>query len=401
MPKVEKKTIGFILGYKNLLMFLIISALGLTIRLKLIAFQSYDFIHFLSPWYDQIKSLGGLKALKFQVGNYGITYQFLIALFTYLPGKSIFWYKVLSIFFDYVLAITGAEIYKKISGVKENFRPLIVYAIILFTPVVILNSSVWGQCDSIYVSFICLSLLSMLHNKNRLSFVFLGIAFAFKLQAVFVLPVYLLVYLKNRNFSILNFLWSLVSFYCCNLPGALMRHSLTAPFKPFVEQAATYQSIINLHYPNLSGLIHNNLPVNRSLSNILCSFLMLLTMGIIIIGAFYLISRDTSKFSSQELILFSIWIIWTCVIFLPAMHERYGYAAEVLLIIVSAVFPVYWINTIVLITTTFIMYSYFLFSAPMNITILSFIMIINYFVYTFMTFSKGYLSLRTWNSELN
>lgn len=393
MLNIEKKSVDFLLERKKVLMFLLISILALVIRIKLLSFRSYDFIHFLKPWYDYINHMGRLKALGMQVGNYGITYQFLIALFTYLPGKSIFWYKGLSIFFDYVLAITGAKIYEKMTNNKDEIKSLIVYSIILFSPNVVLNSSVWGQCDSIYVSFICLSLLSMLYNKNWLSFVFLGIAFAFKLQAIFILPFYLLVYLKNKNFSILNALWGLASFYVCNLPGVIMRRSLIAPFEPFIDQASGYQSRINLHYPNLSGLLYSSLPVGVGLSNILESFFVFLTIGVIVIGSFYLIFRNNNKFSKQEILLFSIWIMWTCVMFLPAMHERYGYAVEILLIVVSMAFPTYWFNTVILIITTFIMYSYFLFSAPMNMPILSFIAIVNYFLYTMVTFS-GLYSLR-------
>lgn len=290
MSKVERKAIDFVTERKNLLMFLIISIFGLVIRVKLISFRSFDFSAFLSPWYYQIRNMGGLKALRTQVGNYGILYQFLIALFTYLPGKSIFWYKALSIFFDYILAISGAKICERISNDKGKLKPLLVYSVILFSPTVIFNSCAWGQCDSIYVSFICLSLLSMLYNKNRLSFILLGIAFAFKLQTIFILPFYLLAYLKNKDFSICDIMLSFVSFYCCGLPGVIMRHDLLAPFKPFLEQTNTYNRIINLCYPNFSGLLYHGLPTDIGAYKILSSFFIFLTIGVIVIGSFYLMS---------------------------------------------------------------------------------------------------------------
>lgn len=103
--------------------------------------------------------------------------------------------------------------------------------------------------------------------------------------------------------------------------------------------------------------------------------------------------RKDVKFSEQEFILFAIWIAWTCVMFLPSMHDRYGYVVEILLIVVSVIYPIFWLNTIILVMTTFMMYLQFLFSTPVNIATLSFIAVINYSVYTMISFSSIYLFL--------
>lgn len=63
----------------------------------------------------------------------------------------------------------------------------------------ILNLSVWGQCDSIYVTFVIWTIYFLYKEKYRKAFIFLGIAFAFKLQAVFIMPIVFYMYFTKKN----------------------------------------------------------------------------------------------------------------------------------------------------------------------------------------------------------
>lgn len=62
----------------------------------------------------------------------------------------------------------------------------------------------------------------------------------------------------------------------------------------------------------------------------------LFTAFIIASGFYYYLTRKAH--SDKNLIALSIWCIWTCVMFLPAMHERYGLTMEVLLILYVLLF---------------------------------------------------------------
>lgn len=186
----EKKIIDFLESRKMFILVILVTIMGLTIRISLFNFQSNDYINFLHPWYIEIQNLGGFGALKKQVGNYGITYQFLIAMFTYLPGKGLYWYKGLSVFFDFILAYVGGELAKRISINNKDYVFTFTYSLLLVVPITFFDSSLWGQCDSIYTSFILLSLLELSKKNNISSFVFLGIAMAFKFQTIFILPLF-------------------------------------------------------------------------------------------------------------------------------------------------------------------------------------------------------------------
>ena len=62
----------------------------------------------------------------------------------------------------------------------------------------VLNSAVWGQCDSIYVSLALLALYWGMSGKPALGMAAMACSFAFKLQAVFIMPVFVLLLIAKR-----------------------------------------------------------------------------------------------------------------------------------------------------------------------------------------------------------
>ena len=90
------------------------------------------------------------------------------------------------------------------------------YAVVLFLPVVFLNSAVWAQCDSIYTSFCVMSFYFLLRGRGRLSMALYGVAFSFKLQAVFFAPAAVVFFLKGRlKFS--DLLFFVLAYFLCAL----------------------------------------------------------------------------------------------------------------------------------------------------------------------------------------
>ena len=387
----ERRFIDAILKYKAIIFFILISIIALVVRGYLFSFQSSDLKMFLLPWYNEISDLGGLKALSRQIGNYGITYQFLIALFTYLPVNPIFMYKALSVLFDYILALVGALLVNRLCSSQSKSLFLISYASILFIPTVIINSGLWGQCDSIYCSFILLSLLKLIQEKKFSPFIFLGVAFAFKFQTIFILPAFILVYLKNKKFSILSFGIAFLSFYICCLPGIIMGRSWRAPILIYLNQIG--ETRINLSYPNFSGII-NELN-SSSIYNymLLRNFLIFLTLGVLVIGSYYLFIRF-NEWTKDQIVIYSLWISWTCVMFLPSMHERYGYLIDVMLVIVAFKYPLFSFNAIGSILGSWCVYILVLFGINLSIPLLSFAAVINYSMFSVIVYLNLYSKIQ-------
>ena len=62
--------------------------------------------------FETIKNGGGLTALNEQVGDYGLLYQTIIALFTYVDANPVYLYKSFSVIFDFLLALSIASTFK-------------------------------------------------------------------------------------------------------------------------------------------------------------------------------------------------------------------------------------------------------------------------------------------------
>lgn len=77
----------------------------------------------------------------------------------------------------------------------------------------------------------------------------MGVSFAFKLQAVFVLPLFLFVYFTERKFSAARFLLVPCTMVILSSPIVLWGRSLTEVVKIYFDQTGTYQAM-SVSYPS-------------------------------------------------------------------------------------------------------------------------------------------------------
>lgn len=295
-------------------------------RITGLPFHSGDMDFFLIKWFNEINNLG-YEALKTQVGDYNIPYQFIIFILTKFHSAAILSYKFVSIFFDYSSAITAGLISVLLNknSQKKYVHFVASYSFVLFSPLVIFNSSFWGQADSIYSFFAITSLYFILKNKTLVSFIFLGIAFAFKLQTIFLLPIFVLIYLIKKNYSIIYFGIIPIMMYILSIPSLLAGRSILSPFTIYLNQTSSYKSM-SMDTPNFWSLFSLN---DYSHLHVLAT---LISLGIISLGLGY-IWITNSDISNEIILALAIWCIWTCVMFMPSMHERYNYIAEILVMV--------------------------------------------------------------------
>ena len=328
MIKAEKKFVAWVEKYSAFIFIAVISVLGLAARISAFNFHTADSDCFLLPWFEQIKANGGLAALGEQVGNYNIPYQILIGLLTYIDLEPLWLYKAVSCVFDFVLAAAAAMLAQTLCGSRSALLPCSVYTATLFLPGVILNSAVWAQCDSIYSSFVLLSLLFLFKKKNVPAFIFLGFAIAFKLQAVFILPFFILFYFSAQSFSLLHFIISAVSGYALCLPAFFFGRSPIDPLKIYFSQTNTYRYMY-MKFPSIWALIGDNYDYMSAIA-------VLTAFAVLGIGLMYVIKKKPRLCEPQNFISAACWCVWTCLLFLPAMHERYAYLLDILLLAAAA-----------------------------------------------------------------
>ena len=321
---------------KNIILIFLgaITLLGIAIHLCGIDFQSDDYVSFLFPWWVEIEE-SGLWGLATQIGNYNIPYQIITYLLTLTPLGPLYSYKALSIFFDLVLAVSAALLVYSFDSKKSHLKPVFTYALVFCSMTVVLNSAFWAQCDSIYVSFILLSIYFLKKEKNIPSFVMLGIAFAFKLQAVFIFPVFLFYYVCTRKTSILHFLIiPAVDFVMC-LPAIILGRNPLDIITIYAEQT-DYGKLIQMNCPNIYAFIcDGNDMYNYFLFKTLSIVLTITVLGA---GLCMLIYKRTDLTDKQNFMLASIWTVFTCIMFLSSMHERYAYLLDILTIIYAVVY---------------------------------------------------------------
>ena len=121
MFKIERKIVEFVERNVNILFMLAITGLAIVVR-----YAGRDFVSGYMTWFQKIADNGGIHSLKDQVGDYNILYQTIVAIFTYIGDKSIYYYKILSIFFDFCMAISAAIFACELSKKEKNDKVFFV-----------------------------------------------------------------------------------------------------------------------------------------------------------------------------------------------------------------------------------------------------------------------------------
>ena len=370
MNYIEKNILDYLFKWRYYIFLIIITTLAIIIRGLFFSVESGDYVCFLSVWFDTLKQNGGLAGIKTPIGDYNVPYLTILACLTYLPISSLVSIKLVSIIFDFFGAITAALIVKKLTSTSNysNLLAVITYSIIIFLPTVILNGAAWGQCDFIYTSFILLSLYLLLNKKHFWSLFVYGIAFSFKLQAIFILPLFIIIYLVNKDFSILNFLLIPVANLILSLPALLLGYPLKNLLLVYINQTDTYHNL-TMNFPNIYNLMHNYYDLLK-----LPGIIFTLT----VVGTFTMIVWSTKKrISNKDLITYSLWLVLTITFFLPGMHDRYLFVADILSVIYVIINRKNFYLPIFINFTSFSTYIIFLFGMPSsNITLLTYVYLI-------------------------
>lgn len=331
MSQTEKKILNRVDRFLPLIVLLFFTVIGFYARFQLLDIKSSDMSCFLLPWYNTIKTSG----IKSQVGDYNLLYQFIIFIMAKIPLDPVYLYKLLSIIFDYILAAGSALVIWHLSDRKALWPAIITYCAVLLSPIVILNSAAWGQCDSIYCCFIILTITALLKEKYPLAMVFCGLAFSFKLQAIFILPVLLFIYYTGRKFSILNFLIIPLTMVASGIPSMFCGRNPFDTFAVYANQTNTYLNM-TMNYPSVWVFLTQT--SNPEQYGYMHTVAIIITLAVLSILYIALINKKIVP-EGKNVIFTAFITVFTCIIFLPAMHERYSYLYEVLAIILAVIKP--------------------------------------------------------------
>lgn len=363
MLMVERKIVDFIERHWLVLSFIAITILALMARYAVRNTVSLDYIHFLEPWYNTLKANGGLSALANFPGDYNAPYMTILALMTYTPLSPIIAIKLISIAFDFALAISAVLLVRQIKGKEARLLSLMTYAAVLFLPTVLMNGAGWGQCDSIYATFAVLAILFLLKEKYVKSFILLGVAIAFKLQAVFILPVFVILYFCKKKFSVLHFLIIPATDFVLCLPAIMEGWPIKKVLTTYIHQTQTYSDTLVSGFPNIFAIMSGDPSLWSK-----CGIVM--TMAILCIILIASIRRKVN-WDAEKVLGLSILVLVAVTFFLPYMHERYLFVGEILMLVYFIIYRKNWLLTLTVLITPIITYSIFLFGLNWDLKVIS------------------------------
>lgn len=364
------------------LAYVVVGLVAVGVRWAFVDFQSGDLVTFVARWWTYIDQHGHLAALADgSFSNYNTPYLVLLAVATYLPVRAIAAIKAISIAFDVLLAVTSSRLVAAVRP-RSRWLPFVTFAAVSLLPTVVMNSGVWAQCDSIYATFCLASLVALVRGRPWAASAWFGVAFAFKLQAIFLLPAIVGIVLVNR--LRLRALAAIpVTFLACLVPALVAGRSLLSQLAVYPGQISDPSGVggtdgnggpgrpapgsgapgggtpggpgtlgprpegsggLPAGVPNggqaaQSTTLTHNAPTPYawlpSASIWLFVGLAVTALVIVAFGVWLLLRKK--QLSPGEIVLVAATSALLIPLLLPNMHERYFYLAEVLLVIACMV----------------------------------------------------------------
>lgn len=298
------------------------------IRWKLMPIESADYFGFLEDWMQAIRQNGGYRSLGMQISNYTSPYMYLMTLISYISTNDLYALKLISVFFDYMGAIA---VFLILYHMTANLRKSILgMAAILLAPTVFLDSAYWCQCDMIYSSFILFSFYFFLKDNSKKSMIFFAISFTFKLQSLFLMPFFLIMWLKRRTIQLRHLLFIPVIYAVSAVPAWMLGRSFKELMLIYFSQSSTYPWG-TLEYPNIYALIGEAMPDMRHAAEVsgAGTFMTIILLGCL---AYYLYTKNI-KLTNELMVTLALFTVAVIVYTLPHMHDRYGFLIDLFAVI--------------------------------------------------------------------
>ena len=304
---------------------LLLTAAAFTLRALAFDYETLDYQNFLHPWCEFFRANGGWRALARPVGNYNIPYLYFLALFSYLPLRDLYLIKLLSVFFDVLLAWGCAMLLGRVTGSRA--RRLACYFTVLFLPTVLLNGALWGQCDGVYVALAVISVWLALEGKPVGSVLCMTLSFGFKLQAVFVMPIFA-VFLMQGKLRWKHLLLFPAAYVLLVLPAVLLGRPFLDTLTLYFSQTGSIGSGLNYNSPSVFAIfwqITEKEPAST----------------IAILAAVAWVNRE--RLGDRAVIALALLFAIGIPFLLPHMHDRYFYAADILSVVLAYAMPPLWL----------------------------------------------------------
>lgn len=313
----------------SLLVVAVIAVVALAARFSFLDHRSEDYVDFYRRWYLFIQDNGGYGALRHQFSNYNVPYLYLLATTVWWKIPPLAAVKLIAIAFDVLL---GWYVYR-ITGLRypTGWQAPAAAVVVVLLPTVVLNSSMWGQCDSGYAALAAGGLYHLLRRRSWTACALLGAALAFKLQAVFLFPVLLPAVLRGR--LPWRCLLAVPGVYLLfDVPALLIGARPGELLTVYLDQASMLHGKFIVTAPNAFQYVGDAAPqAVQTLGTVLA--------GVLVLGLGGAAALRRTELTDREVVLAATVSVLLVPFLLPNMHERYFYLADVLTVVAAFWLP--------------------------------------------------------------
>ncbi len=329
-------------------------ALAMAARSSLLDFKSDDYFASLKPWYNTIRS-EGFAAFGTDFSTYNPPYLYLLYLIArFLPDTPpVIAVKLPGLVADFVCALF---VYLVV-GLKFPTKHSIAFAaamLTLFAPSVLLNSAFWGQADSVFTAGMLGCVYYLMKRQSVPAMISLGIGLAFKLQTIFFAPIILALCLR-RMVSWRSVAAVPIVLFLAVVPAWIAGRPLPDLLNIYLYQASQFE-FITMN----AASAYTWVPDTKQAFNLF--YFPGVIMGAAAAYALFVIAYKAPAKLSESIVL-ELSLAATIIIpfFLPKMHERYFYPADILSIALAFYYPRLFYLPILIGGASFLSYEPFLF----------------------------------------
>ena len=294
-------------------------ACAMLLRLSFIERSSGDYDIYFADWLAKLGAGSFRDGMRQNIGEYNVLYQYILFLITRLPVPGLYAVKTVSFLGDAALAGAAARLCQ-----RDGRASVAAFCAMLLLPSAALNGGMFAQCDSLFAGCALWGLALALDGKPTRAAACYALSLAFKLQAVFALPIVAVLWAQKR-LRLADALTFAGTLLLAALPALLGGKGLLDIVRIYTAQTGLYTGL-TYSAPTFFGLLETAGLDVYAYGN----FGMALALGVcaLLVGAG--LSREMGARGMIRLAaLLALWIVF----FLPRMHERYFYLAGALTLV--------------------------------------------------------------------
>ena len=172
-----------------------VTILSILIRIEFRHVVTGDWTTWWDLWFKELYD-GGFKALAGDWYDYAPPFVYLLWVISVLPINCMTGFKLMMSGFDFMAAVVAYLIIYEIT--KNRTKSVLTYAIFMLSPIFLVNSTLWAQCDMLPMFWVLLSAYFFIKERPSMAMFFFGVAFAFKLQPLWLAPMLVILWVNKK-----------------------------------------------------------------------------------------------------------------------------------------------------------------------------------------------------------